>query len=131
MNGIPYCLATHVLKVVQRHWICYSSIRFCSAILRIHFYVVEMNECCHNVVDMFSYNVMRQRCGNILETFLEYVAATYANVSQLSPNVVETLLQPYIVSWGTVKRWIRLNGSKCHFERSEKGQIRIFLLFYE
>ena len=40
---------------------------------------------------MFSYNVLRQRCGNILETFLE-------NVSQMSPNVMETLLQQYIVS---------------------------------
>ena len=25
--------------------------------------------CCHNVVDMFSYNVLRQRCGNAHETF--------------------------------------------------------------
>ena len=39
-------------------------------------YVVEMNESCHNVAEMFSYNVMKQRFGNILETFLEYVAAT-------------------------------------------------------
>ena len=34
------------------------------------------NECCHNVVEMFSYNILRQHCGNVLETFLEYVAAT-------------------------------------------------------
>ena len=35
-----------------------------------------VNECCHNVVEMFSYKFVRQRYGNILETFLEYVAVT-------------------------------------------------------
>ena len=32
--------------------------------------------CCPNVVEMFSYNVLRQRCGNAHETSLEHVAAT-------------------------------------------------------
>ena len=35
-----------------------------------------MNECCHNVVEMFSYNILQQHCGNVLETFQEYIAAT-------------------------------------------------------
>ena len=39
-------------------------------------YVVKINYCCHNVVEMFSYNVLRQHCGNVLVIFLEYVAAT-------------------------------------------------------
>ena len=32
--------------------------------------------CCHNVVEMLSFNVLRQRCGNAHECFLEYVVAT-------------------------------------------------------
>ena len=36
---------------------------------------------CYNVVEKFSYNVLRERCGNAHETFLEYFAATLcANV---------------------------------------------------
>ena len=54
------------------------------------------NECCHNVVEMFSYNVLRQYCGNVLETFLEYVAAIlFANVFTTFPqccgNVAATI----------------------------------------
>ena len=51
-----------------------------------------MNECCHNVVEMFSYNFLRQ-------LFLNFPGILISNFSQLSPNVVETLLQPYIVNW--------------------------------
>ena len=54
------------------------------------------NECCHNVVEMFAYNVLLQGCGNVPVTFLEYVETTF---SQLFLNAVETLLQHYIVSW--------------------------------
>ena len=53
----PYCW-----KVATTLWIS------------LHFYVVD--ECCHNIVEMFSYNVLRQHCSNTLETFLKYVAAT-------------------------------------------------------
>ena len=63
-----------------------------------------MNECCHNVVEMFYYNVLWQRCGNVVATFLKLSwnmlqQLNLPTFSQLSPNVVETLLQPYIVSW--------------------------------
>ena len=70
----PYCR-----KVVTTLWISW------------HFYVVD--ECCHNIMEMFSY-VLRQHCSNTLVTFLKYVAATScANVSQLSLNVVTMCLQ--------------------------------------
>ena len=45
---------------------------------------------------MFSYNVLRQHCSNILETFLKYVAATscakvFTTFPQRCDNVFETL----------------------------------------
>ena len=54
-------------------------------------------EYCHNVVEMFSYNVLRQHSLNFPE-----ICCNNKNMptfSQLSPNVVETLLQLYIGSW--------------------------------
>ena len=62
--------------------------------ISLHFYVA---------VEMFSYNVLRQRCGNAHETFLEYVAATL--VCQRFHNFPPTLWKRccnhtlYIVSW--------------------------------
>ena len=43
-------------------------------------------------------------CGNVVATFLKLSwnmlqQLTVPTFSQLPPNVVETLLQPYIVSW--------------------------------
>ena len=43
-------------------------------------------------------------CGNVVATFLNFFwnmlqQLSVPTFSQLSPNVVETLLQPYIVSW--------------------------------
>ena len=48
-------------------------------------------ECCHNVVEMFSYNF----CGNIVATFLKLSW----NMCQRFHNFPPTLLQLYIVSY--------------------------------
>ena len=59
------------------------------------------NESCHNVVEMLSYNILRQRCGNFFLDFpgicCSYVYLIFPTFSQLSSNVLDTLLQPYIV----------------------------------
>ena len=45
---------------------------------------------------MFSYNVLRQRCSNTLETFLEYVAATScANVFTTFPQRCDNVLATF------------------------------------
>ena len=73
-------------------------------------------ECWHDVVKMVSYNVLRQHCGNIFETFLEYVAVTKcANVFITFPqrcgNITATT-ELYIVSWvaGAVNRSIDVHA---------------------
>ena len=51
---------------------------------------------------MFSYNVLRQHYGNVLETFVEYVAAiAFANVFTTFPQCCGNVVQPYtcIVTW--------------------------------
>ena len=72
----PYCR-----KVATTLWISHRNI---------------VNECCPNVV-MFSYNVLRQHSWNF--PGICFSKLNLPNFSQLSPNVVETLLQPYIASW--------------------------------
>ena len=64
-------------------------------------------ECCHNVVGC----LLTTFCGNIVATYLKLSRNMLqqqkcANFSQLSlsPNVVETLLQLHIVSWGVCVR---------------------------
>ena len=86
---------------------------------------------CYNVASTLFGNI--QRCSNVIwQHFLHFRSKLSLNVvatlteqlswitfSQVSLNVVETLLQPYIVSWNISSPWISRvhhiqESSLCH-----------------
>ena len=75
-------------------------------------------------MEILSYNVLRQRCSNTLETFLEYVAATScANVFKTFPQRCGDVFATFeydveATSSGNIfttvaQHWVNVPGLRC------------------
>ena len=96
--------------------LCHFFSKACPDMIYADFPILQKG--CHNIVNIVTLlrcrnEIMLWRCflttfcGSILATFLKLSwnmlqQLNLPTFSQFSPNVVETLLQPYIVSWDTL-----------------------------